>query len=507
MELFGYKNKNSFVLTLFAGWMLFFGSDTLAQEVVQIPQSENKIQDAFLAARLESAAGHYDKAYFVLDSLAREHRNRAVIYYEMALLYIEQKNYAKAEEKLQRALGLDKDHFWYNERMAFVQTELVRLDKAIEHYRKLISLKPKMNKYYDVTADLLIKSNRKAEAFTVLVDKETQLGFSESNTVKMIDIALDLQKPEKAIPEIEKLLSRKNPKLQHLKKAAEVYKMAGQKDKVEAINQKILVLDPNDVDVLLDNLEKSNGIPDETAYLISLQPLMENRSVPAEAKLKELLPFVEGHASNPKVAYAQAVLQLAEILANTHPSDARVHAMYGDVLMNSHREVEAVRQYQRTLQINKNNFMVWEQLMFSLEYTREFTTLEETAKEAMDYFPNQAIAYYFAAVPAYENKKYKEASDWLDEATLIAGKNPVILTRVLVLQSKIAFATGKEKEALDLVENSISSSKGQSVMAYEWKGDMLSAKGMAPDACTNYKKALSLMPDSKTLVEKIKNCP
>src|SRR5690606_6773635 len=109
-------------------------------------------------------------------------------YYEMAQVYIEQKRYTEALEKLDRAIALEKDNIWYLERLAFVQTELRRIQDAANTYKRLIDLNPKSSRYYDITADLLLTANRHPEAMNILQNKEAQLGFSEYNSLKIIDI-------------------------------------------------------------------------------------------------------------------------------------------------------------------------------------------------------------------------------------------------------------------------------------------------------------------------------
>ena len=476
------------------------------QDPIQVSETENEIQQAFLEARLQITAGHYEEGLRKLDSLSRVYRHRSALYYEMAQVYFEQKKYTEALEKLERAVALEQNNIWYLEKQAMLQTELRRIQDAITTYKKLINIHPKYSRYYDITADLLLTSNRHSEALQVLRNKETQLGFSEYNSLKIIDIALDSKQYHEAEFEVGKLLQRQNPPLRDLKKAVEVYRTIGDIEKEYALNEKILAIDPNDVDAMLDKVEKENGRVNEASFLISLQPLIQNPSIPAGGKLVELMPFVEKHAQNPDIPYAEALLHVCELLANAHPDDAKVHAMYGDVLMNSHREVEAVRQYERTLALQKTNFLVWEQLMYGLEYLEDYGKLGETAQNAMDYFPNQAISYYFAAVASFSKNDMVKAKEWLAEAELISAKNPVIIARIRLLQSKISDSEKNLTKAMAQVDECIQISQGLMGSAYEWKGDLMWNTGNKAGAKEQYLKALTLLPDSKSLPLKIDKC-
>ena len=498
--------KRNFLVSSLFLLFLTLSHQAITQEPKQITNTENKIQEAFLAAKLESIAGHYEKAFKILDSLSREHRNRSTIYYEIATLHLEQKNYTAAVEKLDKALALENNNFWYLEKMAMVQTELKALDKAIDCYLSMISLKPKSSKYYDEAADLYLLSNKHNEAIVLLQKKEAQNGFSESNSTKIFDVAMDIQQYDVAAGEIEKFLQKKQPKLQHLKMGVHLYKKTGNSQRVKELQEKIFALDPNDVEVMLDKMEKENGKIDETSFLISLQPLMQNRSIPSENKILELLPFVEMHAKKPTVPFASALINVCEILANTHPEDAKVHAMYGDVLMNDKKEVQAIRQYQRTLEINKNNFLVWEQLMYGLESVKDLPTLGKTAEQAINYFPNQAISYYFASLSYLDQNNLKMAKEYKSEAFLIAGKNPVILAKVHYLESKIMYAENKTSEAHKAADEAIKLSNALWLAPFEWKGDMFLASGNKTEALNQYQKALSLAGNSTSIQEKISKC-
>src|SRR5690606_22982171 len=138
IDIEGILKRAKILFSVYLAVLIFLpGRPAIAQDPVQVSETENKIQDAFLAARLEITAGHYDKGLKKLDSLSRAYRHRSTIYYEMAQVYIEQKRYTEALEKLDRAIALEKDNIWYLERLAFVQTELRRIQDAANTYKRL----------------------------------------------------------------------------------------------------------------------------------------------------------------------------------------------------------------------------------------------------------------------------------------------------------------------------------------------------------------------------------
>ena len=74
--------------------------------------------------------------------------------------------------------------------------------------------------------------------------------------------------------------------------------------------------------------------------------------------------------------------------------------------------------------------------MFCLVDLRDYKRLDEVASEAIDFFPNNALSYCFGAKAAFENNNAKKAMSLLDDAELISGGNPDILSRIYVIKSE-----------------------------------------------------------------------
>ena len=56
---------------------------------------------------------------------------------------------------------------------------------------------------------------------------------------------------------------------------------------------------------------------------------------------------------------------------------------------------EAVSNYTEAVRLTKNVFPVWEQLLYGLEELGEYEEMGRVADEALNYYPNQPICYYY----------------------------------------------------------------------------------------------------------------
>ncbi|MEZ4979119.1 MAG: hypothetical protein R2772_07460 [Chitinophagales bacterium] len=90
----------------------------------------------------------------------------------------------------------------------------------------------------------------------------------------------------------------------------------------------------------------------------------------------------------------QEAFELADILIQAHPKDAKAYAIAGD-LKNMNMEIEeALAYYMQSLEFQKDIFTVWQQVFFINSDLRDYSSLLKVTNEAKEYFPNQALVYF-----------------------------------------------------------------------------------------------------------------
>ncbi|HYG16677.1 MAG TPA: tetratricopeptide repeat protein, partial [Bacteroidia bacterium] len=97
-------------------------------------------------------------------------------------------------------------------------------------------------------------------------------------------------------------------------------------------------------------------------------------------------------------------------LVNVHPDEPQAHALYGDLLFGDGQIAKAAQQYQRTLELNDNNYKVWQQLLACFEQLGDFTKLDKESDKALELFPNRLIFYYYNATAAFQQGNHKKAA-------------------------------------------------------------------------------------------------
>ena len=484
--------------------LLVFGHVRLKAQIEDMRKSESdiKIEDRFMSAKLLIASGKKTEAIKLLDSLRRESEPSASIFFELAKLHYEAKDFNQTESNLKSAIRLQPDNIWIRQFEVSFSKDLGRYDEAINVLKHLVILQPKNDQYYDQIVQLHIKKNDLDAALVTLEDKEKNIGWSEKNVLKKAEILDNADRLGDAISMINTLVLKFPREKKYLRLISNMLHSYDKVGEAEPYLKKILEIDPNDIDAKLGMILLSNGKLDKDSYLTTLAPLMSNPDAPIDMKIKELLPHVQQHAATGDSLLGRQLIDLCDKLVIAHPNEAKSHAIYGDVLKNNEETTAAIRQYEKTLTLNNKNFVVWEQLMHCLNDVENYDQLLRTATDAIDYFPNQAIAYFFSAKSLIAKNDFKKATELLDEATLISAGNPNVESRVLTARAEIAFKKQEWSKAMELSNKALQVSKDKNADAMELKGDIYKETNDLKNAVVSWNKAKELGGNAARLAKK-----
>ncbi len=482
---------------------LFFFSYIMAQEDTRKTESEFKIQDRFVKVKLLQAANKTSEAIKLLDSIRREAPTNATIYFELARLHFEIKDYNLTESNLTSAIKMAPDNVWFRSFEVDYLKAVGRIDDAIKTLKYLSELQPKNSEFYNKTIEFQIKQNDLNGALSTLDNKEKNIGWSTSNILKKAEILDNAGRINEAVSVLSALANKFPSDTKYLRLIVNMLHANDKVSETEPFLRQILGIDPSDTDAKLGIILLKKKNINSNEYLVTLHPLINNADIPLDIKIKELLPFVQQHAAKGDTILGNQLAQLCDNLVILHPNEAKAHAIYADILKNQGNKNAAIRQYEKTLSLNKKIFLVWEQLMYCLDDVENYSRLHEVATEAMDYFPNQAISYYFSAKALVYTEDTKNIISLLDEAILISAGNPTIESIVSSLKSQLAFNQKDYIKASEWADKAISISGDKNADAVELKGDIALAKNDPKSALQFFQKAVILGGKMKRIEHKI----
>lgn len=377
------------------------GNDKFRSEADKI-YFDNLFFDATKAKLL----GRYDDAIDKYKKCIKINKNVAEVYYQLFQCYQATGN-TKAVPALDKSIELSPKNTWYIAEKGNLLKKNRRYVEAAEVFKTLVNLNPNKREYHEDFVEQLIRANKIEEAITALDNMETQFGVSEDIIRKKEDLYLFLNKPEKAIEEVQKLLALSPNNVNYMGLLAELHSMAGNTDKAIELFNQILKIQPRNgkAHFGLSALYRQKG--DSTNTIKELKLGFEDERVSLKEKINVILSMAPLGDRN--VHYRKQVLELAKILVEKHPNEPQSHAVYGDLLFGNKNYKEAVEQYEITLDLDKNNFRVWQQTLSAYEQIGDNEKLEEVSNSALELFPNKVIFYLYNSSANYRLQKYRKA--------------------------------------------------------------------------------------------------
>lgn len=414
-----------------------------------LTNAELNTQKLFIEANQEKLLGNYDEAETLYQEVLAQDPLNDAAQYELARVYEAKDEHDKALEYINRAIRSSPDNEWYFVMKGDILEGMEEYAASIAVYEQLIALNPRQSYYYEHLVALLRRTNQLSEAVRVLDRHEQIAGVLPELIFEKVEILNELQRPQDAIPELQKLAALYPDRTSYLHRLAAQSMMAGDTAASRKHYQRILEMDPEDGKASLALATDFKRSGDEGTYLRSVSGLMANPAVGLDAKVLELIPFVEKYADNPRVPFAAELGEILSKLAAQYPREAKAHAIFGDFLYHGGDLQRARQEYEITLVLDQSVYAVWEQLMYLKLEQKDYDGVIATSEQALDVFPNQAMIYYLRGVAWSRKQNFEKASIELQQALIMSGRNQELQAQILVLLGQAYHESGAHDKCDD----------------------------------------------------------
>ncbi len=383
--------------------------------------AEVEIDKVFIDATKEKLKGNYeDAAYLFAEVLKKDAKSHAAAY-ELSRMYDVLEKNDMALKSIEKAVELQPDNVWYQDMYGQILDTNGRYGKAAETYGILASAHPDNEYFKFQQAYFLIKDNRPADAIVVYDKLERQMGVNEELVRKKYTLYYGLGDKKAAVKEVNKIIALFPSEKRYYHILADFYKSEGKEKEMKAMYQKILKLDPNDAEASLAMAGSFKG-KEEEIYLEAISPLIGKTDVGIDIKVRELYPFIMRIGKSKGEPWVDKALALGETLTQTHPQDAKAYSVFADMLYQNGDIDKALGMYDKTLELDKSVFAVWEQIMYIHADKKQDEKVIEVSEKAMDVFPNHAKVYYMNGIAHRNLGNRAEAVSVLEEALMMSGK-------------------------------------------------------------------------------------
>ncbi|MEZ4907620.1 MAG: tetratricopeptide repeat protein [Saprospiraceae bacterium] len=377
-----------------------------------------------------------------------------------------------------------------------------KIEEAAEVKTSLLDSKKFDIKNYFEIAQLYSRLNDSDNAIKVISKIDDYLGYDRETELYKAHIYQSNREYDKAVNVLEKLENNFPDDIDIKQNLAIAYRMNGDDTKSESIYKQILDLDPTNK-YALSYFSSHNSYKDNKKnYLKNLIPYLQNGDIDMDEKILTLAPYVQD--VSPTVSYLEELKECAKTLLDIYPQNAKTNALYADILYNSSDDNESMKYYRKSLQYDKSNFMIWRQLMQLYSMYEMWSDLEELSSEAIDYYPNQALTYFYNARAKMYLKKYSEAHEMLSEAELYAGEKSKFLSEIKLVDAYTYFLENNQKKSNNILSQLDKDVIEQHPLYFELLGDIESKNGNEEKAMEYWEKSVKLGNTSSELKEKLK---
>ena len=427
--------------------------DTTQEEVLLGEQKQKEFEFLFVEAVKEKVLGNPQKAIQNLSGCLEIDPNSSAAMYELASIHAANNDYTSASLLLEKAISNNPDNKWYKLLLAQIYQQTKKYAEAAEIYDQLVNKFPENQEYMFMKATLLSDAKKVNEAVDAFNQLENQVGINEHISVAKQQLFISAGETEKAFDEIRKLIEFNPDEAKYYGLMADLFQSQG--DSVNALKyyRKIQEIDPDNgfVHFSLANYYLKAG--ELKKSFEETKKGFRSSEVDIQSKLQLYMILTANSAKN-KITQEQEE-ELINILTEIHPDEHLVYTVRAESLLKQNRIKEARAELLKALDKEKNDYILWERVLFIDNDMQDWQSLYDHSNKAMELFPNQPQIYFLNAVACLQMEKFEETASISDEGMMYIVDNNRLKGQFLMLKGEAVYKMGKEQEAFKLFDESV----------------------------------------------------
>ena len=404
--------------TLLFSVILLISIPSLSQKgkkEVVIPQTQEdslKLEGVLVEAEKQLILENYAKALENFHVALDMNTESAAIHFKIAEVLAKSDEGQKALPYGLKAIELDPDNKYYRLGLARIYQSIGFYIDAAKTYEALVErFSSEENALYEL-AELYQLTGRREDMFRIFDQIETHLGVKEEIIREKQRIYMKEGKVDEVIAEYGKLIDA-YPNESSYK--AELINFLIQNRKLDQAEEAIANYEETEstssrITLMKSELAWMKGKRNESLELLS--SAFETTSIDFQSKFQILSNYL---VMNPSSEEKSKLTEIAVTLADKHDDEFKAQAFVGDLLYQDGQIEEAIRYYLNAVDLSPANYSVWQNILNIEADLNQYDSLVKHAKQALEYFPNQALLYYFAGTGHLINKDYKKSVRMLEQ--------------------------------------------------------------------------------------------
>jgi len=369
--------------------------------------------------------------YFILDKhkealeLFKEsleyNSSSSATYYKISQVYFALDEKEQALTYITKARQIEQGNKYYYMLMADILTSMSSFGQAAKVYEDMIANIPKTEGYLYELAALYLYDRDYEKALATYERAKQHFGIIEEVAYQKHQIYINLGQPENAINEIQQLVDVFPSESLYILDLAKLLMNNDQTEEAITRLEDLLQVDKSNAEasVMLSEAYRKTGNREKA--MEALKIAFENPSLNFQAKLQLLAGYM---SQLPDEQIEGLAIELSGKITNTHPEESSGFAIAGDLHYQLGDKILAAENYRKAVRLDNSNFSLWQNAIRLEMELEQYDSAIVHCEEALEYFPNQAVLYYFNGTANLIRKNYKNAIRTLDEGKKYAASNP-----------------------------------------------------------------------------------
>jgi tetratricopeptide (TPR) repeat protein len=341
----------------------------------------------------------------------------------------------RASLSIEQALKVDRKNKYFYLLGANIYMGLSRYERAAQLFEGMLHEVPNTQEYLYELAVVYQYAGKPDEAIKTYNRAENFFGINETSSLQKQRLYLETGKNKEATAEGEKLLQAFPDEERLAVGVAENFSQYNQKPQAISILEKFITdntLAPN-ASMFLAGLYRDTNQEEKARKL--LRTVFDDPEVDLSNKLvvlstynEELNQLRSKNTTDPaKESFALAIL---EQLKTNYPGEPNVSILGGDLYLSIGKNSEARREYLEAVNSGEVNFEVWQNLLYIEMQLGDWDAVVTHTEKALEYYPNQAMLYYFRGSALLQKRNYQQAINALEQGKKMAASNPAMTAEI-----------------------------------------------------------------------------
>jgi len=436
-----------FVILLFLG-VLFFGCKQKKEFVVKknVLKTNQKLDFTYLysEALKQKMLQNFDNSISLLKTCLQIKPKSSSSAYELANLYLKKNKIDSSIFYSDIAYNINPNNEWY----VLQRAELAKLSyykvTYAKMYEKLVSLKPSNPNYLYEYAFINFKNYKNDSVLAIANRLEKLVGVNESISFLKNHIYYRQKNYKAVITEYKKLINVFPDSIKYVEMLANFYYTTADYNKaLEIYKKNINKFDDNSI----FNLGISKVYVAQK-YLKKSYPFLIKGLKSKNVSLERKFEVAEVLIDSKNIFTVDSIEQIYEQLIEYSTNNSEITKEYLNYLYNNKKLTKAEIFCLKLIKSQPENFTTWEVLFNIFVNQNRYADLEIYSDKALEYFPNQAVVYFFKGFALFSQNKYKKSTSFLKTGLDLSFDNKNLKLEFLLYLSE-AFHNIQEHKKSD----------------------------------------------------------